>query len=149
MDEWKKFNETTLSEKEEFYSNLKVEEITDPDYMHGKKVCKDLGEYHDLCLKSDKLLLADVFENFRNMWTNIFELDPAKFISAPGLAWKAALKKTEVKLELLTDIYILLMVKNELEEEYVMQCIIMWKLITNIWKIMIKINNHRILNIRM
>ena len=86
MDEWKKFNETTLSEKDEFYSNLKVEEITDSDYMHGKKVCKDLGESLDLYLKSDKLLLADVFENFRNMWTNIFELDPAKFISAPGLA---------------------------------------------------------------
>ena len=77
MDDWDKFNETTLAEKEEFYSNLKKEEITDPDYTHGKRVCKDLGGSHDLYLKSDKLLLVDVFENFRNMWTNIFELDPA------------------------------------------------------------------------
>ena len=65
-------NETTLSEKEEVYSNSKVEEITDPDYTHGERVCKDLGESHDLYLKSDKLLLEDVFENFRNMWINIF-----------------------------------------------------------------------------
>ena len=67
MDDWEKFNETTLPEKEEFYSNLNMEDITDADYMHAKRVCKDfeiknLGEYHDLYLKSDTLLLADVFE---------------------------------------------------------------------------------------
>ena len=75
-----------------------MEEITDLDYMHGKRICKELGESHDLFLKSDKLLLADVFENFRNMWIKIFELDPAKFISAPGLAWQAALKKGRSKI---------------------------------------------------
>ena len=72
MGDWEKFNETTLPEKEEFYSNLNMEDITDADYMHAKRVCKDfeiknLGEYHDLYLKSDTLLLADVFENFRKM----------------------------------------------------------------------------------
>ena len=67
---------------------------------------KNLGEYHDLYLKSDTLVLADVLENFRKMCP----LDPAKFRSAPGLAWQAALKKEEVKLELLTDIDMLLMV---------------------------------------
>ena len=72
MDDWEKFNETTLAEKKEFYSNLNIEDITDAYYMHVKKVCKDfeiknLGEYHDLYLESDVLLLADVFENFRKM----------------------------------------------------------------------------------
>ena len=69
IDDWKKFNEATLPEKEEFYSKLNMEEITNADYIHGKRVCKDfeikdLGEYHDLYLKSDTLLLADVFQNF-------------------------------------------------------------------------------------
>ena len=73
-----------------------MEGITDADYMHAKRVCKDfeiknLGEYHDLYLKSDTLLLADVFENFRKMCLKIYRLDPAKFLSASGLAWQAAL----------------------------------------------------------
>ena len=85
--------------------------------MDGKRVCKDfeiknVGEYHDLYLKSDTLLLADVFENFRKMCLKIYQLDPAKFFSATGLAWQAALKKTEVKLELLTDTDMLLMVEK-------------------------------------
>ena len=72
MGEWEKFNETSLPEKEEFYSNLNREDITDADYIHAKRVSKDfkiknLGEYYDLYLKSDPLLLADVFKNFRKM----------------------------------------------------------------------------------
>ena len=91
MDDWEKINETLLPEKEEFYSNLNIEDITDADYIHAKKVCKDfeiknLGEYHDFYLKSDTLLLADVFENFRKMCLKIYHLDPIKFLSAPGLA---------------------------------------------------------------
>ena len=75
-----------------------MEDNTDADNMHAKRVYKDfkiknLGEYHDLYLKSDTLLLADVFENFRIMCLKIYHLDPAKFLSAPGLAWQAALKK--------------------------------------------------------
>ena len=78
MDDWEKFNETTLAEKKEFYSNLNIEDITDAYYMHVKKVCKDfeiknLGEYHDLYLESEVLLLADVFENFRKMCLQISE----------------------------------------------------------------------------
>ena len=81
--------------------------------MHAKKVCKDfeiknLSEYHDLYVKSDALLLTDVFENFRKMFLKIYHLDPVKFVSAPGIAWQADLKMTEVKLELLTDIDVLL-----------------------------------------
>ena len=94
-----------------------MEDITDANYAHSKGVCKDfeikhLGEYHDLYVQSNTLLLADVFENFRNMCINIYELDPANFHSAPGLAWQAALKMTKVKLDLLTDIDMLLMVEK-------------------------------------
>ena len=81
---------------------------------------KNLGGYHDLYVQSDTLLLADAFENFRNMCIKVYELDPAHFLSAPGLALKACLKTTKVKLELLTDVDMLLMVVKELEEEYVM-----------------------------
>ena len=78
----------------DFYSHLNMEDITDADYMHAKKVCKDfeikdLGEYHDFCLKNDTLLLADVFENFPNMCPEVYERDPAYFLSAPGLAFQA------------------------------------------------------------
>ena len=84
------------------YSQLNMEDITDADYLHAKRVCKDfeiknLGEYHDLYLKSNPLLLADVFENFRKMCLQIYHLDPAKFLAAPGLALQADLKKTEIK----------------------------------------------------
>ena len=97
IDDSEKFNETT-PEKEEFYSNLSMEDITDADYMHVKRVykgfeIKNLGEYHDLYLKSDTLLLADVIENFRKMCLKFYHLDPIKFLSAPGLAWQAALKR--------------------------------------------------------
>ena len=93
-DDWEKFSETALPEKEKSYRNLSLEDITDADYMHAKRVCKDfemknLGEYHDLYLKSDTLLLADGFENFRDLCLGIHELDPVKFISASGLAWQA------------------------------------------------------------
>ena len=120
MDDWKKFNEKLLSEKEDFYSHLNMEDITDTDYAHAKKVCKDfeikhLGEYHDLYVQRNTLLLADVFEKFRNMCLETYELDPAKFISAPGLAWQAVLKNTKVKLDLLTDIDMLLMVEKSIK----------------------------------
>ena len=71
-----------------------------------------MGEYHDLYFKNDTLLLADVFENFREMCLEIYQLDPGKFLSAPGLAWQVAFKKTKVELELLTDIDMLLMVEK-------------------------------------
>ena len=98
MDDMEKFNETSSPKKEEFYSNLNKKDITNADYMHAKRVCKDaeiknLGEKHDLYLKSDALLLADVFENFQKMCLQIYHLDPAKFFSAPGILWQGALKK--------------------------------------------------------
>ena len=89
MDDWEKFNETSLPEKEDFYSHLNMEDITDADYVHAKKVSKDfeikdLGEDHDLYVQGLTLLLADVFENFKNMCLKIYELDPARFFSDPG-----------------------------------------------------------------
>ena len=73
---------------------------------------KNLGEYHDLYVQGDTLLLADVFENFRNTCLKVYELDPAHFLSLPGLAWQVCLKKTNIKLELLTDYDLLLMVEE-------------------------------------
>ena len=80
-----------------------LEYIADKDYTHAQ-ILKNLGDSHDLYVQSGILLLADVFENFRNKCIKIYELDPAHFLSAPGLAWQACLKKTKVELELLTDI---------------------------------------------
>ena len=82
MDSWEKFNETSLHDKQFFYSNLYLENITDEDYEHPQKVwkvfkIKDLGEYHDLYVQSDTLLLADVFKNFRNKCNEIYKLDSA------------------------------------------------------------------------
>ena len=117
MNSWERFNETSLPDKEAFYSNLNMKDITDVDCKHAKIVFKNLidknlGDYHDLYFQSDTLLLADVFENFRNMRIKVYELDLAHFLSAPGLAWQACLKKTEVKLELLTNADMLLMVEK-------------------------------------
>ena len=91
MYDWKKNNEISLREKEDFPSDLNMEDITYADYVREKRVYKDfevknLGEYQDLYVQSDTLLLADVSENFRNKFLKIYELDPAKFLSAPGLA---------------------------------------------------------------
>ena len=116
MDSWERFNET-LPSKKEFYSNLNMEDIDDIDYRHGNNVfnkfkVENLGDYHDLYVKSDTLLLADVFENFRDMCIKEYEIDPAHFVSLPGLAWQACLKKTNIELELLTDYDMLLMVEK-------------------------------------
>ena len=94
-----------------------MKDITDFDYRHGKTVFeylinKDFGDYYDLYVQSDILMLANVFENVRNMCIKVYELDPAHFLSASGLAWQACLKKTEVKLELLIDVDMLLMVEK-------------------------------------
>ena len=91
-DNWEKFNEAIFPETEEFYSNLNMEDITDVDYIHAKRVYKDfeiknLGDYHDLYLKNDTLLLGDIFENSRKMFLKIYHLHPAKFLSAPSLEW--------------------------------------------------------------
>ena len=116
MDSWERFNETSLPSKKYFYSELNLEDISAKDYLHAQKVCdvfqiKNLGEYHDLYVQSDTLLLADKFEIFRDKCIEIYGLDPSYFLSAPGLAWQACLKKN-VNLELLTDVDMLLMIES-------------------------------------
>ena len=86
------FNETSFPEKDEFYSKLNIEDITDAENMHVKRVCKDFeiknsDECHDLYFKIDTLFLADISENFRKTCLTIYYLDPAKFLSVPGLTW--------------------------------------------------------------
>ena len=108
MDSFDKFNEK-LPTKEEFYSILNNEHISDEDYKHTQNVwntfsLKNMGEYHDLYLKSDILLLADVFENFRKTCLEYYKLDPCHYFTSPGLSWDAMLKTTKIKLELMTDI---------------------------------------------
>ena len=101
MDSWERFSETLLPPKNDFYSELTLEDITDKDYNHAQKVfekyCTDMGDYHNLYVQTDTLLLADVFEKFRDKFIEIYRLDPSYFLSAPGLAWQACLKKTERK----------------------------------------------------
>ena len=122
LDDLEKFNEKSLPEKEKVFSNLNMEYITDLDYNHAKRILKDkemknLGEYHDLYLKSDTLLADFFFENFRKMCLKMYELDP-KFNPAPRLTWQT------------TDI--LLMVEIELEADYVILLRDMQKLIISI-----------------
>ena len=109
MDSFEKFNKTELPTKEEFYSILNNEHISHEDYCHAENMwntfkLKTMGEYHDLYLKSDILLLADVFENFRKTCLQYYKLDPCHYFTSPGLSWDAMLKMTNIQLELMTDI---------------------------------------------
>ena len=117
VDCLKKLDETSLPQKEAFYSNLTGEGITDEDYQHAHTVWNEFNmgsmkDYHTLYNLSDVLLLADIFENFRSICMNHYRLDPAWYLSAPGLAWDAALQITKVQLELLSDPDMLLMIES-------------------------------------
>ena len=106
MDSFSKFNDTELPQIEEFYSLLTDNNISEDDYKHAKDVwnkfnLKNMGEYHDLYLKTDILLLVDVFENFRKTCLAYYKLDPLHYITSPGLAWDAMLKMTKINLELI------------------------------------------------
>ena len=116
MDSIDKFSEK-LPPKEEFYSILNDEHISDKDYKHAQNVwntfsLKNMGEYHDLYLKSDILLLADVFQNFRKTCLEYYKLDPCHYFTSPGLSWDAMLKMTNIKLELMTDINMFLFIEK-------------------------------------
>ena len=109
-----KLTETQLPTKEKFYSKLNDEDVSEEDYTHAINVwntfkCQTIRDYHDLYLKTDVLLLADVFENFRKTCLKHYKLDPAHYYTSPGLAWDACLKETGQQLELLCDYDMLMM----------------------------------------
>ena len=108
MTDWDKFKEMKLPPREAFYCKLNMSGVGNEDYEHANRVwkefrLKDLGEYHDLYLKTDVILLANVFKAFRKVCLANYGLDPAHFYTAPGLTWKACLKETRIRLELLLD----------------------------------------------
>ena len=117
MNSFEKFSERQLPSKDKFFDKLNGSHVSKADYNHAQNVWKEfgmknMGEYHDLYLKTDVLLLADVFEEFRSVCLENYDLDPAWYYTSPGLAWDAALKKTDVRLELLTDPGMLLMIEE-------------------------------------
>ena len=114
MDSLDRFEETKLPSIEKFYSNLNMSGVSDGDYEQACSIWREfgirnMGEYHDLYLRTDVVLLTNVFKSFRRVCLENYELDPSHFYTAPGLAWKACLKKTKAKLELLLDPDMLLM----------------------------------------
>ena len=114
MDDWNRFKETALPPKEAFYSKLNMSGVSDQAYEHACRVWSEfginnLGEYHNLYLRTDVILLANILEAFRKVCLDNYGLDPAHFYTVPGLAWKACLKETKRRLELLLDLDMLLM----------------------------------------
>ena len=114
MDSVEKFKDKKLPPRKAFYSKLAGNGISEKNYKHACNVWKSfkiktMKDYHELYNDSDVLLLADVFENFRDICLKIYGLDPVYYYTAPGLAWDACLKMTNINLELLSDIDMLLM----------------------------------------
>ena len=114
VNSWDRFEETRLPPIDAFYSNLNMSSISEDNYQHTQRVweefgIRDLGDYHDLYLRTDLVLLANVYEAFGDTCLRHYKLDPAHFYTSPGLAWKACLKCTGIKLEFLTDPDMLLM----------------------------------------
>ena len=117
MSSFEKFEDSRLPKKEDFFSVMNNEHITDEEYQHAQNVwgefgLSSMGEYHDLYLKSDILLLTDVFENFRKACQQYYELDPAHYFTTPGLSWDAMLKMTKTKLELMSDVDMFLFIEK-------------------------------------
>lgn len=117
MSSWECYEEKILPPRECFYSSLTDETISESDYSHAKRVWKkfslsDLGQYTDLYLKTDVLLLTDIFEKFRQTCKNHYRLDPAFYVTAPSLSWDAMLLKTKVKLELIEDLDMIRMIQR-------------------------------------
>ena len=121
MSSWDKFEEAQLPPMEAFYSNLNMSNVSEDNYQHAQKVWKEfgirnLGDYHYLYLRTDVIPLASVFEAFRNTCLEHYKLDPAHFYISPGLAWKACLKRTGIRLELFTNPDMLLMFQRGIRD---------------------------------
>ena len=135
MDSWDKFEETSLPSIEKFYSNLNMSEVKDENCEHACSVwqefrIRNMGEYHDLYLRTDVVLPANVFESFRRVCLENYGLDPTHFYTAPGLAWKVCLKKTGVKLKLLLDPDMLLMFERGIRGG-ITQSVCRWAAVNN------------------
>ena len=140
VNSWDRFEETQLPPISAFYSNLNVSSISEEDYQHAQQVWKEfgthnLGDYHDLYLRIDVVLLANMYEAFRDTCLKHDKLDPAHFYTSPGLAWKACLKHTGIKLELLTDSDMLIMFEQGIRggitqavRKYIWQIINIWEI---------------------
>lgn len=127
MDSFERFQETSLPAKEHFYSHLTETNITDEQYSHAQTVWESfemetMQDYHNMYLVTDVLILADIFEEFRKICLENYELDSSHNFSAPGLAWQAALKMTNVNLQLLTDIEMHLFVEEGIRGGVSMIC---------------------------
>ena len=117
MNNFERLNELELSPIEEFYSRLNDSNVSAQDYEHAQKVwkhfnIKNMGEYQNLYLKTDVILLADIFENFRDVCNENYKLDPAWYYTSPGLSWDSLLEKTEMTLDLLSDVDMFLFIEN-------------------------------------
>ena len=108
INSFDRLGKDNLPTRDAFYNDLSETDISEEDYLHAETVwnvlhIQNMEEYHDIYMETDVHLLADVFENFRDLCLNIYKLDPAHFYTSPGLAWQSPLKMTGVELELLTD----------------------------------------------
>ena len=140
VSSWDRFIKTQLPPIDAFYSNLNMSSISEEDYQHAQRVWKefgicDLGDYHDLYLRTDVVLLANVFEAFRDTCLRHYKLDPAHFYTSPGLAWRTCLKCTGIRLELLTDPDMLLCLSGGSEVELLKRFVNTNQQIINIWEI--------------
>lgn len=124
VNNWRVLEDQQLPSKDAFYSILNDASVTDSDYEHACKVWREfgiqtLGEYADLYLKIDTLLLTDVFEKFRSVCLSIYGLDPCHYYTSPGLSWDAMLKMTGIELDLLTDVDMLLLFERGIRGGFV------------------------------
>ena len=109
MDSFKKLSENKLPDRCKFFSSLKDVCISEVDYLKDDNIwnvfkMNTIGDYHDLCLKTDVLLLANVFEKFISTCLDYYELEPCHYFSSPGLSWDAMLKMTKIELDPISDI---------------------------------------------
>ena len=119
MDSFKKFFEDKLPDRCEFFNSLKDECFSEKDYSHAINVWNTfkinaMDDYHDLYLKTDVLLLADVFEKFIDTCLEYYGLDPCHYFSTPGLSWDSMLKMTRIELELISDIEMYLFIEERM-----------------------------------